>query len=223
MPVKIAFTLNLVIEGQTLDEVDDGLIQAAGQRLTARINQKIGAHAVPPGQLPQGLTIKNNEAIAAVEQKLSETSPKPINEITSENKKPVGRPKKQKEEAHADANIGQTHVEKSADTQFSPGPTEIAGHHRSPESNEAPGSHDPFGTGATGSVQSQAHPASSPDKKPVEVVSKQMAVQALTKVNESKGMDAAIKVLNSFGVDRLSKLEPAKYAEFIKTCLEVAN
>ena len=90
--MEIEFTLNLVVKGNSLDEVDDGLIKAAGQRLIARTQQKVGAAAMtpivppntlqpgtpigpqpmpplPPGELPEGLSIKIDNKIAHQKRK----------------------------------------------------------------------------------------------------------------------------------------------------------
>lgn len=97
--MSVKFSLNIIIEGDTLDQIDEGLIKAATQRLVSRIQtgpQKMGTVVDKPAELPVGLDLKISkeidENIAEQNQMAAKPSEKP-SEIHEEKRKP-GRPKK---------------------------------------------------------------------------------------------------------------------------------
>lgn len=214
--MEIKFSLNVCIEGASLDEIDNGLVQAAGERLKARIlaRPSVLSPQVPPqvpiqpAPLPQGLSFKID---AAVDQKIEEIKKENVLVSTSTAVKPKketrGRKPKQVEPAvrmTGSEIIRRNEAQGMGKTEIQPAPIV-----ENPQTNvfDIPSA-------------APTPKAVSPDQQAV--VAAQLknddAVKALTKVNEMHGIDAARTVLSQFGVGRVRDLKPEDLQNFVTAC-----
>lgn len=194
----IEFKLELTIKGSSLQEVDDGLVRAAGERLQARIQQRAEGKNVTTPTLPFGVQIKQSEpeateAIEAVE--------------AAEQKRGRGRPPgavgsyKKKGDDH-----GQKEKSSKEDQKSEAQETEVA---KTTLSNTT-------SPGAKTKSPGESYPTY------------EQAVMALSNVcekfsstntgDENQGVEKGRETLNKFNVKRVKDLKDDQRAEFIDYC-----
>jgi hypothetical protein len=163
---KIKFNLTIHIEGDSLQEIDDGLMKAASQRLLARLESK-------------GISTENLQ------------KPAPLPNVASEVKAAINEIKEKKP-----AKV-KTEIKNTTVPQVAP-PVQPA-----PVVQTAP--------------PQQATVALKEEVKPT----KNDAIDALAKVNEVHGLDAARACVHSCGYKRVSEIPEDIYGEFIAHCNKI--
>jgi hypothetical protein len=204
-PFDVEFSLTVVVKGRSLQDIDNGLVQAAGQRLAARMvnppsfngNSIVGGGAIAP-------THPANAAPAALETVLRE-EPRAAagGEITNGVAEPgaANEPHKGKRGVKPGSTRGPYKKPGEAEAPAAdPAPVaETPPPAAPPAAPIAPTA--PVGTGVAGKI---------PDL--------QAAVAALTVVNTKKNSDIAFACLTHFSVKRCSELTDANRQQFIDHC-----
>ncbi len=102
--MEIKFELTLTVTGHSLQEIDDALVQAAGERLKARILAKSGQGSIESGKggpMPGIISIKQGAEPEA--DKKAKGKP-PVNEKTSQKEESHGE-KEEKDQQKAVPNV----------------------------------------------------------------------------------------------------------------------
>lgn len=200
--MEIQYELNLKITGHSLQEIDDGLVQAAGARLQARHggglipgmtirppqNNPPAGSVGPQTQPPQ--TLPSNPPPKVVAQ---DPAAAPTTAATTEKRKP-GRPPaaKKTEELTPQAAAPTTETQVS-----SPAPASV------PQQAKAP---------APDTSSSAPGAGTSP------IPSKEECIKALSEVNSKINIDKARECLALFGVPRVRDLKDDQHQPFIDAC-----
>lgn len=213
----VQFELNVKITGASLGEIDDGLMQAASERLKARILQK-------QSEIPAFIS-KNPMQAHPTADELRAASLKPLNQtvnidpaVTTEEKIEKKKNAKAAKEKNEPTTTGEK-TEHSTSGHSSPFAAESAATVSTATTrSEASASEKPTGissTGSTGSSQSNTNGAVTPTLDD--------ATAALAKVYEKFGMDRSRQILTDFKVKRAKELETAKFSEFIDVCNNIVE
>jgi len=185
--MSIRFTLTVTIEGNSLDEIDNGLTEAAGARIQARLLQK--------QDLTGGLKIKVDTSVATqrdVKEQMVGTATD-VQPSLVETPMSLVLPSKEDQPA-IDANrVGRKHKTKEKET--------AAAVAEKPEDTAHSSAPQP-------SVLTPTEPK----------VSRAAADQALSRLIEAKGIDAARALLTSFNAKRLPEIAEGTLPEFIRQC-----
>lgn len=193
--MNVQFELNLKITGASLQEVDDGLIQAAGARLQARMVgggvQALFQQPPPPAQRPPQIQDPVSVAAAQSAPVPAQTAAAPTTEKRKPGRQPGFKPKP-KEELTSPTPITKTEPQAI--------PTSIAQQAKTP----------PEGTSSGGS---------SPKTTTI-APSKEACIAALSDVNSKINIDKARECLSRFGVSRVRDLKEEQHQDFINFCNE---
>lgn len=230
--MSIRFSLTVSIDGDSLQQIDDGLVEAAGQRLMARIQEKAkhlssgeplhNKDAMSPTKcLPPHLSLKVNEA---VDKKTSESKAQfkknaasDAGGVSEDSSKSVSETSQGAEAAllehapleHAAVEPTTTKSRRGRPAKDSSDNTVVVAAAAMPP--------------AVMAVVAQSAEAAEVFAAAPAAGTREDAVKALTAVNSAKGIDAAKALLTKFEVKRLSELDEKKIGEFIAAAEAIAK
>lgn len=230
---QVEFTLTVTVKGNSLQSIDDGLVQAAGERLAARMTrpptlngQPIVGSAMAPGPVareePRPVAGDNDSSAG------SDSGGAPA--IESADQPGAGGKKRGVKPGSTRGSYKKTAAEEAADAAAAgavPSPTQgVQGQAQSPgvaaPSAGAPQAAAPQVQAPIAASGGQAAPVA-PSPQGASVPKLEDAVAALTLVNTKKNTDIAYKCLTDHGVKRCGELTDANRAAFIAHCHAVAN
>lgn len=196
------FVLNLTIEGTSLDEIDDFLMQAAGQRLKARMEKPpsgpLGEVIVPrAGSFPKSPTSSTSFVVPTVEVE------QPA-KVETRGRKP-GSKNKVKNETHPQEKV-------NAPTEDAADETENKDEN---DSGEDAGPDSAVAVPAEESAALTPVPMTDPQWK--------ATIAALTLVNSKKNIDVAKALLAKYKVKKCGELTSANFQQFIDECKVVCE
>lgn len=211
--MELEFTLNVTVKGHSLDEIDEGLLKAAGQRLVARMAGKPGMGIAPSVMVKrENLPPEAQEALAeAEEKKAAEAAAHAAEAAAVAAGAGVSAPSTPAPEPH--------HEEEPAKR----GRGRKSNAEKAAEAAKAAAA----ATAAVGAPHPQAQPPAAPPAAPAPATAPPALVhtikdveEAVGKVCNKHGVPKAFELLKRFEVTKVRFLPEGKYAEFIKACAE---
>lgn len=214
--MQVQFELTVKVTGHNLQEIDDGLVQAAGERLKARILQTMGAAPtgmpaglnvkMPPPPTPIKLSPEAETAIDMAEKNALPTASPVVNTLNAKN--PLAPPPPPMDAV----------TPKSTGAKRGPKPkSEKGGSDEKSHSEKSEA--ESQGSGQASQKEVGSSPASSEASGPPKVLrTYEEAMKVLSAVNSKHNMDVARECLSRFGISKLSVLKdtPQKFGEFIE-------
>lgn len=204
--MELEFTLTVTVRGKSLNEIDDGLVEAAGQRLQARISKKLTMNGAEIGNhvaTNVAAVVKQGEELRQVH--LESTESEEEGEVTNKSAEDYIK----EAPTHAAVQEDAPHQARSATTGKPRG--------RQPGMKKDPVTGkmiNPKATGHQALAKSAPEPGTAPAKKP----NKEGAIAALNKVFSKFGMAQAQDCLGKFGAPRVGALDEKDYGAFIQHC-----
>lgn len=188
------FTLTLTVEGTRLQDIDDGLVEAAGERLKARMTN--------PPKMP--VFVDNSGAQHVVSPYPTVARETAVDDIG--NTSVVEGPKKRGRKPGQKVGPYKKHESEIENDEQNPSPTESVGEDTAEETqNNTP--------------QSAAPGKNVADK----AYSSDDAVSALKLVNSTHNVDKARACLEKFGVKRCGELTDENRGAFITYCESICK
>lgn len=201
------FSLTLTVEGASLDDIDNGLVAAAGERLQARMREKIKVNGEPiVGGDSQSRVVAAATALSKIEEPFGSTPPGRRGPKPGAKRGPYAKktPDK-KEEETIDERESEQAVARAPEPEISePAASEETQDDSPPVEQHA--------TEVAGAIGTAVPSATLND-----------AVEALKLVNAKLNVDQARAALGHFGVGRCSELTDTNRGQFVAYCRELVK